>query len=241
MRPTILLLALCFTTPALAQTAGEGSVATTEPAPPPEATPEAAAELNQLSDELARLAKRQVWSGAEKKYRQMEALGFALELEDYVYGAYAARELGDVAAAYVRLQSAARMGGNKEIVDWLWDIDHNYGHVELVQVPNRAADLACDEMPLDPNQRKAIEAAQRSAKSDGIYQGMLPRGTYNFAGQPFSVEPGVSVRIEVSQKVRRKGGPIDPVYRWPDAPPTQNTPPAAPPPQPDSPPADPQE
>ena len=176
-----------------------------------------AAEHDRISDELARLAKRQVWTGAEKKFQELERLGVELSLDDYLYGAYAARENGDVLRAYERLQRAARIGGNKEIVDWLWDIDHNYGKVELLMVPSRPAELTAAEMPFDPNQRKAVEGAIKSAKADGMFIGMLPKGNYDFAGQVFTVDPGVAVRIEVSPKVR-KHGPIDPVIRRPLAP-----------------------
>lgn len=176
-----------------------------------------AAEHDRLSDELANLVKRQVWTGAERKYLELEKLGIELSLDDYLNGAYAARELGDVESAYVRLQNAARLGGSKEIVDWLWDIDHNYGRVELIMVPARSAELVCQEMPFDPNQRKSVETAIKAAKAEGTYIGMLPKGRYSFAGLEFSVDPGVGVRLEVSPKVR-KNGPIDPVIRKPTLP-----------------------
>lgn len=177
----------------------------------------ASAEHDRLSDELANLVKRQVWTGAERKFIELERLGIQLSLDDYLNGAYAARENGDVESAYERLQQAAKLGGSKEIVDWLWDIDHNYGRVELVMVPPRSAELICLEMPFDPNQRKAVETAIKVAKDDGTYIGMLPRGQYTFAGLAFTVDPGVGVRLEVSPKVR-KHGPIDPVIRKPTMP-----------------------
>lgn len=204
---------------------GPSALAQEEASQAPTITPEVRAEAERLSDDLEKLAKRQVWSGVEKKFRDLEALGAPLSLEDYLYGAYSARELGDVSSAYVRLQAAARLGGSKEIVDWLWDIDHNYGNVDLLMVPPRPVLLEVEEMPLDPNQRKAVEAAMRASKSNGTYRGLLPRGNYRFAGQPFSAEPGVSVRIEVNPKVR-KHGPAAPVYRYPQSA-GQNTPTAA--------------
>ncbi len=210
-RPLLALTLLCSLALAAKARAQEAPV---------EITAEARAEANRLGDDLEKLAKRQVWSGVEKKYRELESLGVPLEQQDYLYGAYAARELGDVASAYVRLQAAAKLGGSKEIVDWLWDIDHSYGNVELMMVPARAVDLIPEEMPLDPNQRKAIEAAVRAAKDDGVYRGLLPRGKYTFAGQPFSAEPGVSVRIEVNPKTRKRG-PAEPLIRYPQAPITQ--------------------
>lgn len=173
------------------------------------------AEHARLSDEIEKLAKRQVWTGVERKFRDLERLDTEPTLEDLVYGATAARELGDVKHCYERLKAAARLGATKEIVDWLWDIDNNYGSVELLTVPNRSAELLVDEMPFDPNQRKAVEAAQESVRRDGIFVGMLPKGDYSFATQRFTVEPGVSVRIEVSPRVRRQGV-IDPVIIYRD-------------------------
>lgn len=163
------------------------------------------AEHERLSDELEKLASRQVWTGVERKFRELERLGVELTDRDYLHGAYAARELGNVLACYQRLKAAAQKKGTKEIVDWLWDIDTNYGHVELLSVPPRATELGTAEMPFDPNQRNAVEAAIKSARADGIFVGMLPKGDYTFGGQRFSVEPGISVRIEVSPKARRQG------------------------------------
>lgn len=248
------ILALRALSPVLLLALARPALAEEPPAEGGFVTAEAKAEAQRLSDDLEKLAKRQVWTGVEKKYRDLVAIGVPLEQQDYLYGAYAARELGDVAAAYERLQAAARLGGSKEIVDWLWDIDHNYGNVDLLMVPPRSVELACDEMPMDPNQRKAVEAAMRKAKEEGSYSGLLPKGSYTFAGQPFVAEPGVSVRIEVNPKVRKKG-PAPPLIRYPQAPPTQggtsttaagsssvgasSAPPAEPPPT-EPPPADPE-
>ena len=204
--------------------AGPVALGQTTDAAPKVLTPEQQAEAQRLSDDMEKLAKRQVWSGVEKKYKELVATGADVALEDHLYGAYAARELGDVEAAYVRLQAAAHKGGSKEIVDWLWDIDHNYGTVSLSMVPPRSCELAVAEMPLDPNQRKAVEAAMRATHSDCKYEGMLPRGDYQFAGMAFKAEPGFSVKVEVNPKVR-KNGPIDPVIRWPNVPGSPGGPP----------------
>jgi hypothetical protein len=72
-------------------------------------------------------------------------------------------------------------------------------------------------MPFDVNQRKAVEVATFTVGDDGSFIGLIPKGNYVFAGQPFSVEPGVSVRIEVSPRVRRQGL-IDPVIIYRDTP-----------------------
>jgi hypothetical protein len=175
------------------------------------------AEHNRLSDEIERLVQRQVWSGVERKFEEMERLDVMLTQQDYLNGAYAARELGDVQAAYERLYKAKELNATKEIIDWLWDIDRNYGHVELVTVPSRGTELVTELMPFDVNQRKAVEIAIASAKDSGHFAGLIPRGSYVFAGQQFRVEPGVSVRIEVSPRIRRQGM-IDPVIIYRDTP-----------------------
>ena len=55
-----------------------------------------------------------------------------------------------------------------------------------------------------------METAVAGAKADGVFVGMLPKGDYTFADQAFSVEPGISLRIEVNPRSRRQGI-IDPV------------------------------
>ena len=194
------------------------------------------AERTRISGEMDKLVQRQVWAGVERKFAELEALEVDLSVDDYLNGATAARELGDVQSTYLRLKAAARIKGSKEIVDWLWDIDNNYGHVELVSVPARSAELTVATPPFDPNQRKALDAAVRMAKQDGVFDGMLPKGDYVFAGQKFSVEPGISVRIEVSPRMRRQGL-IDPVILYRELPGAvgKPAPGGAPPPDPSDP------
>ena len=45
-------------------------------------------------------------------------------------------------------------------------------------------------------------------ETSGLYSGLLPRGSYVFCGQPFEVQPGVAVRIEVSPKLKKTTGNI---------------------------------
>jgi len=184
---------------------------------PAHAKDAAQAEHDRLADEVERLVQRQVWSGVERKFQEMEKLDVPLTQQDFLNGAYAARELGNVQDAYQRLFQAKELEPTKEIIDWLWDIDRNYGHVELMTVPNRATELSAELMPFDVNQRKAVEIAIDASKEDGHFVGLIPKGSYVFAGQPFTVEPGVSVRIEVSPRLRRQGL-IDPVIIYRDTP-----------------------
>ena len=103
-------------------------------------------------------------------------------------------------------------------------------------MPARSAELTVATPPFDPNQRKALDAAVRMAKQDGVFDGMLPKGDYVFAGQKFSVEPGISVRIEVSPRMRRQGL-IDPVILYRELPGAvgKPAPGGAPPPDPSDP------
>jgi len=196
-------LALALSAPTLAIAAEEGDSRHRE------------AEHARLSDEMERLAQRKAWKGVDRLYLKVEGMGLTPTLEDYMHGAIAARELGNVLNVRKRLKSAARTHQSKEIVEWLWEIDNNYGRVELLTEPHRSTTLEAAKMPFDPDQRKAVEAAIASAADDGIFVGMLPEGEFTFAGQQFKVEPGISVRIEVSPRVRRHG-PVAPVIVYPD-------------------------
>ena len=163
------------------------------------------AEINRLSDEILTLSRRQVWSGVERKYRQVIALEGSVRSDVHLTGAYSARETGNLLEVYQRLMRAAAGKASKVVVDWLWDLDHNFGRVTLVADRRKTAKLNIREMPLDPNRRTAVEAAILACKDEGEFNGLLPRGEYEFEGQDFKVEPGITVRVEVSPKMRRQG------------------------------------
>lgn len=166
------------------------------------------AEHVRLSGDIEQLANRQLWAGVEKKLAELAKLGVEPSYEDLIHGAYAARALGNAQNAYDRLKVAARIKGTREVVDWLYTIDANYGHVELVATPPRGVTLAVAEVPFDPDQRVAVEAAADRVKKEGKFSGLLPRGSYTYAGQAFTVEPGIAVRIEVSPKLKKTEGEL---------------------------------
>jgi hypothetical protein len=168
-----------------------------------------AAEHTRLSGDLEQLTGRQLWAGAEKKYQELEKLGIELAYEDLVHGADAARALGNMDAAYKRLKLASQAKPTKIVLDTLFAIDANYGLVELsANAPKQDTLLEPALMPFDPDARVAVEAAMAAVRTTGKYKGLLPKGDYVFASQPFSVQPGIGVRIEVSPRLRKTSGEI---------------------------------
>lgn len=161
------------------------------------------AERVRLSQDIKQLAQREAWTGVERKYEELELLGTTMTFEDLYRGACAARALGDVSAAYDRLKAAAGLDPRRDVLDWLYAIDNHYGRVELLAVPARNATLDVSEMPFDPADRAAVVAASAQVAREGLFNGLLPRGTYRFAGHTFTVEPGVSQHIQVNSRRRR--------------------------------------
>jgi hypothetical protein len=166
------------------------------------------AEHIRLSGDIDQLAGRQLWPGVEKKFLELEKLGVEMSYDDLMHGAYAARALGNTQNAYDRLKIAAKIKGTREVVDWLFTIDANYGQVHLIATPPRGVALVPTELPFDPDQRLCVEGSVERVRKEGTFDGLLPRGNYTFAGQEFRVEPGIAVRIEVSPKMKKSSGEL---------------------------------
>ncbi|MDP2311379.1 MAG: hypothetical protein Q8P41_00625 [Pseudomonadota bacterium] len=173
------------------------------------------AEHIRLSGDIEQLAGRQLWTGVEKKFAELQKLGIEMSYDDLLHGAYAARALGNAQNAYDRLKIAARLKGTREVVDWLYAIDANYGQVTLIATPPRGVTLEVSEVPFDPDQRICVEASIERVKKEGGFTGLLPRGTYTFNGQRFTVEPGIALRIEVSPKLKKTEGELIKVTQTP--------------------------
>jgi len=173
------------------------------------------AEYERLSHEMARMAERHIWTGVERRYVELEALNVQLSQGDYTSGAYSAMDIGDVHAAYRRLEAASKLSDSKEITDWMTDIDAHFGYVELVAARGDKGELTVTEMPFDLTQRKSIEFATQKVTEEGTFSGLLPRGEYQFCQQAFTVQPGISFRLEVSPAMRREGL-VEPVILYRD-------------------------
>jgi hypothetical protein len=177
----------------------------TAPQPTQEQSLAAAAEADRLSDEIRTLARRQIWNGVERKYNQIVELGTDVPSDVHLTGAYSARQSGNLLQVYDRLLRASTGKASEAVIDWLWDLDHNYGRVTLLADRRRTAALSATHMPLDPNRRNAVEGAIQICQNEGEFNGLLPKGEYSFVGQLFKVDPGIAVRVEVSPKMRRQG------------------------------------
>ena len=143
-------------------------------------------EYQRLSQELEKLSSRNAWAGVERTYVALLETGVTPSFEDYIAGAHSARALGDVAGSRARLIAANAVKEDRNVVDWLWDIDSHYSRVLLACDIGRVT-LDAVEMPFDPNQRKAVEYAQALIVEKGMFDGYLPQGRYLFGKE---TEPG---------------------------------------------------
>lgn len=159
-------------------------------APAADASVLAQGEYSRLHDDLQNLSKRQIWAGAERTFLELQALNVPLDFSDYVAGAHAARQTGNMQDAYDRLTAAARLRPDREVIDWLSSIDTSYGRVVLSSDPPRPNSLTIEALPMLPEQRMCVENAQRKVSETGNFSGLLPVGEYSFGGTPFSVSPG---------------------------------------------------
>lgn len=155
------------------------------------------AEYTRLSQEVAKLAKRNLWAGVERNYRACVATGAPLSFEDHRAGAHAAAALGDVASAKERLRSAAALREDPEILNAMWEIDSAYGRV-LFAGDLGEVSLSVESMPFNPTQAKAVQFAIAQVEEHGLFEGLLPKGRYTFAENTYEIQPRVSnVRVDL--------------------------------------------
>ena len=179
-----------------------------EPQPPLADPARQAAEHERLAGEMEQLARRQVWAGLEDKFRELEALGVTLRYDELIHGAHAARAIGDVQTTFERLEAASEIQRDDELVDWMRAIETEYGQVVLTTSPHRSALLEASALPFAPDRRAAVEFAAGALDDSGSFEGRLPAGEYGLVGTTFTVEPGISLRIEVSTR-RQRGRKAD--------------------------------
>jgi len=174
-----------------------------------ELSPEAAkAEYIRLAQELEKLASRNAWGGVERTYLALMATGVAPTFEDFIAGAQSARASGDIAGTRKRLMAATELQEDREILDWLWDIDSNYGKVFLACVASGKdpITLSTGTMPFDPAMAGAVRFAVAQVDEDCLFDGYLPKGEYKFGSKAVDVVPRVqSVRIDLRNMEKSRG------------------------------------
>lgn len=162
--------------------------------PPAHAASVEAAEHVRLSEEMRKLAQRNLWSAVDQQYRSLAALeakGEVLTVREHELGAQAARNLGDIAAAEERYHKAARAGGSPEIIAAIEELERVFGPLRISIDPKYTGDrvLIPAEMPFAPDQRAALDFANRQLAAGG-FDGMLMAGTYTLAGRSVTVSLG---------------------------------------------------
>lgn len=151
------------------------------------------AEAIRLSQELEKLSKRNAWAGVERTYVALVKTNGPLTRDDHKHGAHAAQVLGKMSEARARLQLANQFGEDSEIMDWLWDIDSNYGRVFLAG-DLETIELRCLKMPFNPIQAKAVQYAVRQVEETGVFEGLLPQGEYEIL-TPLRSPPSQMVHV----------------------------------------------
>ncbi|MFH1462783.1 MAG: hypothetical protein ABIO70_00145 [Pseudomonadota bacterium] len=164
-----------------------------------------AAEHQRLSGEIQQLARRQAWAGVEQRFTELVELGIEPGFDDLVYGAHAARGIGDAQGASDRLKQAAQIRSTAEIRAWLGDLAAGYGHVVLSSDSRRPVALVPEVLPFAPDRRAAVEFAVHAFAEQGRFEGLLPIGTYQLGETEVVVDAGVALQIEVSARSGRGG------------------------------------
>ena len=162
------------------------------------------AEYERLSDEMLKMSKNNVWKGVDKRFGEMEELDVDISFDHYVLGAQAAQEVGDIATCKKRLAKAIEIKKKKQVIHWYQDIDEHYGYVALFTSSKGGRYLHSESAIGGPVEAQSIGFATQQILEEGEFEGLLPVGSYDFAGQKFNVTSGVAVHLEISPRIRKK-------------------------------------
>jgi hypothetical protein len=179
--------------------AGESAHAGEEPSEVDGSQEAAKAEYVRLTQDIEKLASRNAWAGVERTYLAILDTGVSPSFTDHVAGAQSSRVVGDTALTHQRLSAATELQEDSDVMDWLWEIDSNYGKVYLVCDLNPKAPLvlSAGAMPFDPAMASSVRHAVSQVTGSCLFDGFLPKGTYTFGTKEFAVVPRVqSVRLD---------------------------------------------
>ncbi|MBW1880986.1 MAG: hypothetical protein JRJ84_21740 [Deltaproteobacteria bacterium] len=182
------------------------------------------AEYVRLSAELQRLVQRSAWSGAETAYRALLETGNPPSAEDHLFGAQAARALGDVAAVRERLIAVQEIEPSEEAAAGLAELDSLYGMVALRR-ERGSVDLSPQERPFRTDVFAAVAYVQEHVRENNSYSGPLAAGIYTLSGVPFEVTPGSDVLV-VDTRKKAEVPPVASDPKVPKVPATSHEPPA---------------
>jgi hypothetical protein len=160
------------------------------------------AEHTRVSEEMRKLAARNAWTAVEAQYRrlvELEAKGEILDPKEHILGGQAARALGDVTAARERFARAASTSALPDALGPIAEIDASYGRVVIGFDARWSGkrELVAAEMPFAPDQRAAVELAQRRIAAGQDFEGLLPLGTYSVSGNTVTVLSGIGQTAEL--------------------------------------------
>jgi len=151
------------------------------------------AEYNRIAERMRRMSAKGNQKATNRLFAQLEELGVPLAFAELLIGAQVYRSRGNVAAAYDALKLAARTNGTREVIDWLVAIDEQFGRVDLrVGSSKKQADAtrltSSGGGLLLPDQKAAIAFANKKLVNEGVFQGLLPLGSYRLDGVAFVVQ-----------------------------------------------------
>ncbi|MEN9787867.1 MAG: hypothetical protein RLZZ299_3131 [Pseudomonadota bacterium] len=161
------------------------------------------AEHMRIYEEMKRMAQRNQWPAVEANYQKLldlEKRGEKIEAREHVFGAQAARSLGDVTAARARFVRAREAGASEEQVAPIAEIDASFAPVSI-RIDRKykgGAILAPTEPPFLPDQRACVDAAVARVAARASYDGLLPAGDYTLDGVTFTVVAGAATPVAVS-------------------------------------------
>ncbi len=186
----------------------------------PDDSPEATrAEVQRLAEEMNQLAAKNAWTGVDRAYGRIEALGdgaFVLASDPvalHFLGAQAARNLGDTRRykslaqrAKTAWLAAGRPADDAQLQSLeaeLTAIDQAYGAVTVGPRSKRSVnvkkgeavgpELVPEVMPFAGDQRVSIERARAQILETGSFSGLLPAGAYTLGAESFTVIAGTNI------------------------------------------------